>query len=523
MKRSGEKRFATAELATAGVLCGLGAVLLVLKPGQVPPLWFDEGWVVSLARNWVELGHYGHLRMGLPVPATILNTGLPAVAPVALSFRLFGMGPWQARLPGLLFTLGALCLLAHRLYNQKVAIGALAAALLLQMCPDLHPALVGRQALGEMPALFFLLAGLVSLSWAEGRPAVFVPLSALLLGLSLRTKPQMLPFIIAALSVPLCRAVLRRRRRTAGLLGTVLCGALVAFFVLAWGEKAFLHSSALTAQSGNEPYAVLFNVDNLRTYVFVLRPSARIAAVLAVILCALPAVAGLAYAGLKYYRKQRQHKSDAFEGACREALWVLATSWLCWYVLFSIGFTRYLLPAVFLGSVHVSLLIVDIAGRFDPLRLIAQAALVIKERRFGLRQVGILFTSVTVLVSLLLTLRMLYNAYSTHPDDSVCEAATFLNTYTDPGAVIETYDSELFFLLERTYHYPPDLVQHQLNRRTFLGERASIDYDPLSADPDYLVVGPMSRFWKLYDPVLEAGAFHLIHEDPRYEVYERVR
>jgi len=50
-----------------------------------------------------------------------------------------------------------------------------------------------------------------------------------------------------------------------------------------------------------------------------------------------------------------------------------------------------------------------------------------------------------------------------------------------------------------------------------------IDYDPLAADPDYLVVGPYSRVWQLYDPVLAMGAFRLLHAYSRYDVYERVR
>ena len=110
----------------------LGGVLVVLRPAEVPPLWFDEGWVLSLARNWVQLGHYGHLLMGERVPPSILNTGLPAVAPVALSFRLLGIGSWQGRLPGIVFTVGALAMLYYltrRLYDGTVAAVALSVAL----------------------------------------------------------------------------------------------------------------------------------------------------------------------------------------------------------------------------------------------------------------------------------------------------------------------------------------------------------------------------------------------------------
>ena len=49
-----------------------------------------------------------------------------------------------------------------------------------------------------------------------------------------------------------------------------------------------------------------------------------------------------------------------------------------------------------------------------------------------------------------------------------------------------------------------------------------LDYDPLEADPDYLVVGPFSRRYQLYDKTINDGNFVLIAGYPGYEVYERV-
>jgi hypothetical protein len=61
------------------------------------------------------------------------------------------------------------------------------------------------------------------------------------------------------------------------------------------------------------------------------------------------------------------------------------------------------------------------------------------------------------------------------------------------GRFDRTYESELFLLLDRRYHYPPDPVHVELNRRTFLQQDVPIPYDPLAADPDYLVVGSECR------------------------------
>jgi hypothetical protein len=78
-------------------------------------------------------------------------------------------------------------------------------------------------------------------------------------------------------------------------------------------------------------------------------------------------------------------------------------------------------------------------------------------------------------------------------------------------------------LLERPYHYPPNAVQDQLNRQTFLGQSVAVEYEPLAADPDFLVVGPMAKLWQLYARVIDAGEFERIPSCSRYDVYQRVR
>jgi len=66
-------------------------------------------------------------------------------------------------------------------------------------------------------------------------------------------------------------------------------------------------------------------------------------------------------------------------------------------------------------------------------------------------------------------------------------------------------------------------VHVQLNRRSLLDAGTAIDYDPLAADPDYLVVGPSAGEWRLYENALASGEFRLLSEFPPYAIYERVR
>ena len=113
--------------------------------------------------------------------------------------------------------------------------------------------------------------------------------------------------------------------------------------------------------------------------------------------------------------------------------------------------------------------------------------------------------------------------YLAGADGSARQTAEFLNTSASPDALIETYDSELFFFLNRPYHYPPDQLSVDLSRRALLDKTVLIDYDPLAANPDYIVVGPFSALWRLYDPTLSGTAFRWLKTIGRYAIYQRVR
>ncbi|MCX7841018.1 MAG: hypothetical protein N2559_16400, partial [Anaerolineae bacterium] len=93
---------------------------------------------------------------------------------------------------------------------------------------------------------------------------------------------------------------------------------------------------------------------------------------------------------------------------------------------------------------------------------------------------------------------------------------------TPSNALIETYDVELFFFLNRRYHYPPDQTHVDLIRRT-LDPSIQIAYDPMKADPDYLIVGEFSAGWHVYDAVLTPTLFRLILTKGHYQIYQRVR
>jgi hypothetical protein len=201
----------------AEVLVGVFLLTIaIFNLDSAPPVWWDEGWTMSVARNWVVDGHYGRSLLGRPAPPGLEAT-FPVTASVALSFRLLGVGLVQARIPSVIFTLGTLALLyylARHLYNRPVAITTLLVLLFTPFHPDLHPVLAGRQVLGEIPALFFLLTGYAIFLSAHDRPLLTMPLVVCFWGTALITKLQVFPFWLTSLLVPLALAVFTRAWKT---------------------------------------------------------------------------------------------------------------------------------------------------------------------------------------------------------------------------------------------------------------------------------------------------------------------
>lgn len=504
----------------------LVAGMLVYRFADIPHLWFDEGWSLSLARNWVELGHYGHLQSGEPVPATVLNAGFPFVAPLALSFKLFGVGVWQGRLPGVLFTLGGVCALyylAARLYSPAVGVAAVLVSLLLPIYPDLHPVYLGRQALGEMPAVFYLLVGYALLLHVWDKSPALMALPSLFWALSLRTKPQVFPFIILSMVAVIALSALLKsgattRRLLLGLALTVLFDR-----GLAWLWARYVGAHTLAQRPSTDPYTVLADMRALFTYVIVLYKPIRIATLRGLLLFAglLPFL-GLLWNGGVLWKEVRKTHLSTIEDVTRLMFWVLVVGWYLWHHLLSIGWLRYLFPGAFLGSIHLAVLLQAATGNYSVRRTLDRAAALLVRGSNKLASLGTIAMAILVAVAALRTLTTFVTLASTAPA-AVEEVATYLNTRADPEALIETYESELYFLLERPYHFPPDEVQHDLNRCAFFDECVAVNYDPLVQDPGYIVTGFINGLWGLYDTVLQSGGFTLIHESGPYRIYERHR
>ena len=491
------------------------ATVSLFRLDAVPPLWWDEGWTLAVARNWLELGHYGRLLTGQLVPAG-LQAAPTLTASVYLSFSLFGIGVIQARMVGVVFSLASLGLLYHlarRIYNQPIALGTVLVLTFLPAYIGLFPVYVGRQVLGEIPAMFFLLAGYVSILHVSRYPGWAVSLAVLFWAMALSTKLQVVPFWSCSILAPISLSVFQRNWRHAFLWALAFVGALLGARLLPifWG--LFLRAKADIA----DPISGLYEVTGVVWSV----PS-RMFALIVTVLFGIPTLLGLCY-GL-WNSLKKDHPIQTPPAQVKLALLFLALSWMAWFVVLSVGWTRYIFPATFIGSIFVAAMIYDLTRGYDVAYVGQQSRAFFKGQVLKKEPIGALLVLVLLATSIPRTAMALYKTYILDADTSVQQTAEFLNSQTPPRALIETYDSELFFLLKRDYHYPPDQVHVDLIRRTFLYDDGTIiRYDPLAANPDYLVVGPHSQQWRLYEPVLKGGAFRLLQSYARYQIYERIR
>lgn len=513
-------RFRNHKTAQSLLLIVLMTVVLVpvstLDLEQTPPLWWDEGWTLNVAKNWVLNGWYGQTLDGEQKPPG-LSAAFPVVAQVALSFRLFGVGVWQGRLPGVILIWASIFLswsLANRLYNSRIAWIMLVLLLIMPMNDKLHPILIGRQVLGEAPMLFYLLMGYALLLLAMDKHPLLIIAATVLWGTALRTKAQVLPFWLVSMLLPMILAAYKRWWWQF----YVLLGAIFG----AWLTANALDSLQSWILSGKTaPQVALEGYYGMSALVPALH--IRLWALLSALSFGIAVIAGLIYAAWRVLKNIRQEPSDKSTEIVRMALWGLAASWLGWYLLLSMYWPRYLFPALFIGNLFAAALIHDLTQSFNLAYTVQHTSSLLAKGAFNRQSFGALLAVLLIAWTCGVSGLILVISHPALSSSAAQETTVYLQHLVPNQALIESYETPLFFLLDRRWHFPPDQVHVQLNRRTLLDAGTLIDYDPLASNPDYLVVGPSAGEWRLYDSVLDGGEFIMLREHPPYTIYQRVR
>ena len=503
------------QIATIFLLGLMVIILSVYKLETVPELWWDEGWTISVARNWVELGHYGRLLNG-ELHSAGLSGHFPVVASVALSFKVFGIGIWQARLPGVLYMLGALGVmyfLGYQLYGRMIALWTIIALTLMTVSMETNALIIGRQVLGEMPALFFLVSGYAFMVLALQKKVWLVLPMAIMGGIAITSKAQVMPFWLLSLAITFILSLYRQNWKAALVLGVGALGSCFFAEVVGLIQVWMLSGKTVPGEPIEGLYGITALVFDLLT---------RFRSVRAVLIVGLPTIIGYGYTTWNYFRQIRSKRDSDYQEIATMALLSFGLSWLAWFVLLAHNVGRYFFPSMFIGSIFLAKFLGDMTSQFNLAETVKNTSAVFLNLRITRQTIAALMALLIMAATMSLTIFGLIHEFSQKSDIAAQEVADYVNKSTPEDAFIETYDSELFFLLHRPYHYPPDQVSVEVTRRQDFDPDTPIHYDPLEADPDYLIVGNFSRKGDLYTNVLESGAFRIVKIIPPYEIYERV-
>lgn len=138
------------------ILC-VTLFLSTYKLSESPKTWMDEGIIVQVSKNLAEHGlHSLQIAPNEFVSAGIVSTGYTVTAPIAVSFKIFGVGLLQARSVMVLYIVLLISFVFYFLKRHWGGNVAFFGTLLVATFSPLYGQ--GKNVLGEVPglALFFI-------------------------------------------------------------------------------------------------------------------------------------------------------------------------------------------------------------------------------------------------------------------------------------------------------------------------------------------------------------------------------
>lgn len=487
----------TWEWAALLVVALLVSLLALVNLPYAPPTWFDEGSHLHVPETLVRHGVYADISSeGFRYFGPTIGVGPTVMLPVAAAFQLGGVGLTQGRLvivAYLVLACVAFYLLARRLYGWQVAVLALLLALASRTLRFDGMLEYGRQVLGEVPGIAFLLLGLLAYSAAVLTPARarrYSLLAGLSFGLALVTKNQFVLIVtpslglLALLDWTYYRAGGWWVRLAPPVIAVACFGAWTVAMLTFFGPDGFAANLAKTRQAAGGA-------------IFVFDPEATRRAVLYLV----QVYGGLLVPGLVYGLWRSRARSRQALATLAPPL--MASLWIAWYVT-SLGWPRYAFAAVILGAMPVALLCVD-----------AWRALTAR-RRPALAWLGAAYVALVIAVPLALTTRVVLS-----PRDAAQQMAAYLDLNVPQDAIVETWEPEMGVLTDHNYHYVPTELLDPAVRRQWLGG-PPVAYDGLEAQPPYVLLGPFSDYTAIYPAEILERDYAPVYNAEPYRLWRRI-
>ena len=498
-------------LAGAAVLVLAAAFFAFYNLGSYPTTWFDEGSHLHVPKTLVKFGVYADWSSeGFRYYGPTIGVGPTVMLPIAAAFRLFGIGLLQARLVMAVYLLAAIAayfLLARRMGTWRMAVAATA---LLVATPGIALIEYGRQVLGEVPGLFFLVLALALwLATWERSGWRRLSLVGLLLGLAIITKSQYLLIVAPSLGVLWLLNLVyygsapQRVFIVPGIIAGVCAVGWQAYLVLYLGPATASENFALLRQA-SAGAAFVFSIDLMRRSLSELASWRVYLGVLA------PA---LIYGALLALPRNR-------EGQRWSVLTVLILINLVWYVTASIGWLRYAFLGLSLTGVLAARFFADLTDDFS---LSGRALLSsVTTRQMPPARQLLAWAAALWLVGMVTLPGLSVLRKVVQPDfNAPLAMAAYLDANVAKTAVIETWEPELGFLTDHTYHFPPaGLLDTAVGYIWRDGSPPAARYQFLQDQrPPYLLIGPFARWVVLYPEDLVRDRYAPVIRIGGYELY----
>jgi 4-amino-4-deoxy-L-arabinose transferase-like glycosyltransferase len=487
----------------AGSVFLLAAVLAFHNLEYGPRPRHDAGAVMTLARTLAEDGVYaGRNSDGYQTFGAVQSVGPTVVIPMALSFKLFGVGLVQARLVMavyLLLTLAVFFQVGREMFETGVALLAVALLLGSQSAQYLF---YGRQVLGEVPALGFLLGGW--LAWSRGMRTGqhwLYPIAGLLIGAAIVTKSQYLIIGFGTLTVLSVLELLYFRQghfKTLVVVALVTLACVGAWSVcqmLYFGVDTFLENAAKMRQLAAST-AGFDRHTTLEALKFILGPGSGY-------FYYFWGFTALIYIGVLSIRRTRDGLVLAF-------LLIASVLGLSYFLFWAIPWTGYVVLPAALAALFVSRLWHDIFSYFT----ISWHGLWTELRQSrlagnSLALVALITLAMLICVPLLNQVRLHVLSHDIGP----YQVATFLQERVEKDLVIETWERELGVFTDHRYHFPDQSLYGPALRALWRG--GPRDY-ALGEDyflenwPSYVVIGGHAKWTGVYDTEFIAENGYLV-------------
>jgi len=478
-----------------------------------PRPWQDEGAYLSVAKAVAEDGVYAvKTSDGYQTFGPIQSVGPTVIVPIAIGYKLFGVGLLQGRI--IIVIMSLITSILFYLAGKELfgSASSTLAVLLLLGSPAAEYLLVSRQVIGENVALGFFLGGwlLMSKGLSSQNYARFV-LSGLLFGASMVTKAQFAPMIFGALLLLLVLDFLYYRQGSSKIL--IIIGVVALGCVIGWWAWQYYYFGAELFQQNAEKLRQLSlgtggfdlgnTVDAIRFligtgsghyYYFLGFP-------------------GLFYVGSLCWKRNYEGFSLAF-------LVLFCTFWITYYLFWTNPWLLTVYAPMAISAIFVGKLLFDLISGFirscqkygsDLFKSFLKG----ESSQDQLMAIG---TFLTIVILAGFTFYDIQRAIRVYVIDRVGidrtvvrtppqlevprQVADYLNKNVSKDEIIETWERELGILTELTYHYPDQsllgdtygAIYRNQPRKHVLGE----EYFQTNR-PSYLVIGWFARSNNLYD------------------------